>query len=409
MTTTQLPVLFLTDHVVLPGMVVPIELDEVARTAVDTARTSSSDELLIAPRLGGPLRRVRRSGDHRPGRPAGRRRARGGAARRATGPDRLRCGRTGQRAVGRGPRDRGPGGRRRGGPRARGRVQEPGHRHPAAPRRLADHRHRQQDQRPVPAGRPGRLRAIPGRREEAPPAGDAERPRAADHADRLDQGSHRRDRGQRQDRRRRTRGDGEEPARVPAPSAAQRHPQGARRGRAGRRAGLPHQGRGGRAARGRPQGRPPRGRRNWSGRATRAPSPATSGPGSTSSWSCPGAPRPSTRPTSPRRARCWTRTTTAWRTSRTGSSSIWRSAAGAPLAGWRSSAVAVPVPCWPWSVRPASARPRSASRSPARSAGSSSGWRSAASGTRRRSAATGGRTSVRCPAGSSGPSPRPDR
>ena len=51
MTTTQLPVLFLTDHVVLPGMVVPIELDEVARTAVDTARTSSSDELLIAPRL----------------------------------------------------------------------------------------------------------------------------------------------------------------------------------------------------------------------------------------------------------------------------------------------------------------------------------------------------------------------
>ena len=51
MTTTQLPVLFLTDHVVLPGMVVPIELDEVARTAVDTARASSDDSLLIAPRL----------------------------------------------------------------------------------------------------------------------------------------------------------------------------------------------------------------------------------------------------------------------------------------------------------------------------------------------------------------------
>jgi len=33
MSTTRLPVLFLTDRVVLPGMVVPIELDDPARAA----------------------------------------------------------------------------------------------------------------------------------------------------------------------------------------------------------------------------------------------------------------------------------------------------------------------------------------------------------------------------------------
>ncbi|WP_280333045.1 hypothetical protein [Nocardia wallacei] len=39
MTTPQrLPVLFLTDPVVLPGMVVPIELDESAQAAIDAAR-----------------------------------------------------------------------------------------------------------------------------------------------------------------------------------------------------------------------------------------------------------------------------------------------------------------------------------------------------------------------------------
>ncbi|ULN38381.1 endopeptidase La [Mycolicibacterium smegmatis] len=45
------PVLFLTDSIVLPGMVVPIELDDAARAAVDAARASESGELLIAPRL----------------------------------------------------------------------------------------------------------------------------------------------------------------------------------------------------------------------------------------------------------------------------------------------------------------------------------------------------------------------
>ena len=51
MATTRLPVLFLTDLVVLPGMVVPIELDESARAAVDAARSHSDGLLLVAPRL----------------------------------------------------------------------------------------------------------------------------------------------------------------------------------------------------------------------------------------------------------------------------------------------------------------------------------------------------------------------
>jgi ATP-dependent Lon protease len=45
------PILFTSDSIVLPGMVVPIELDDAARAAVDAARASESGELLIAPRL----------------------------------------------------------------------------------------------------------------------------------------------------------------------------------------------------------------------------------------------------------------------------------------------------------------------------------------------------------------------
>src|SRR4051795_13468517 len=58
MTVKRLPVLFLSDVVLLPGMVVPIELDEAAQAAVDAARAASAEtpaadggELLVAPRL----------------------------------------------------------------------------------------------------------------------------------------------------------------------------------------------------------------------------------------------------------------------------------------------------------------------------------------------------------------------
>jgi ATP-dependent Lon protease len=45
------PVLFVSEPIVLPGMVVPIELDDTARIAVDAAQASESGKLLIAPRL----------------------------------------------------------------------------------------------------------------------------------------------------------------------------------------------------------------------------------------------------------------------------------------------------------------------------------------------------------------------
>ncbi len=47
----SVPVLFATDTVVLPGMVVPIALDDAARAAIDAAQASESGQLLIAPRL----------------------------------------------------------------------------------------------------------------------------------------------------------------------------------------------------------------------------------------------------------------------------------------------------------------------------------------------------------------------
>ncbi|MCW2764744.1 MAG: ATP-dependent protease La, partial [Nocardioides sp.] len=51
MSATRLPVLFVSDLVVLPGMVVPLELDESSRAAIDAARSSSDGKLLVAPRL----------------------------------------------------------------------------------------------------------------------------------------------------------------------------------------------------------------------------------------------------------------------------------------------------------------------------------------------------------------------
>ncbi len=49
--TLRLPVLSLTDQVVLPGMVVPVELDATAQAAVDAARAGADGRLLLTPRL----------------------------------------------------------------------------------------------------------------------------------------------------------------------------------------------------------------------------------------------------------------------------------------------------------------------------------------------------------------------
>jgi ATP-dependent Lon protease len=46
-----LPILSLPDLVVLPGMVVPVELDSDARAVIDAARAGSDGQLLLAPRL----------------------------------------------------------------------------------------------------------------------------------------------------------------------------------------------------------------------------------------------------------------------------------------------------------------------------------------------------------------------
>ena len=52
--TEQLPVLPLADVVVLPGMVVPVELDDPERqAAIDAARTAADNRILVVPRLDG--------------------------------------------------------------------------------------------------------------------------------------------------------------------------------------------------------------------------------------------------------------------------------------------------------------------------------------------------------------------
>ncbi|MGW5239268.1 endopeptidase La [Monashia sp. NPDC004114] len=79
MTSKQLPVLFLDDVVLLPGMVVPIELTEGARAAVDAAQSAANGgtpELLVAPRLDGAypsygvVAQVEKVGTFRGGAPA---------------------------------------------------------------------------------------------------------------------------------------------------------------------------------------------------------------------------------------------------------------------------------------------------------------------------------------------------
>src|SRR6478609_1436047 len=51
MTATKLPVLFVSDLVVLPGMVVPLALDESSQAAIDAARAGSDNQVLVAPRV----------------------------------------------------------------------------------------------------------------------------------------------------------------------------------------------------------------------------------------------------------------------------------------------------------------------------------------------------------------------
>lgn len=75
-TPLNLPVLFLTDPIVLPGMVVPIELDESAQAAIDAAQAAQTGTVLLAPRLSegyaayGVLATIEQIGRMRGGTPA---------------------------------------------------------------------------------------------------------------------------------------------------------------------------------------------------------------------------------------------------------------------------------------------------------------------------------------------------
>ena len=52
--TQQLPVLPLADVVVLPGMVVPVTLDDAERqAAIDAANVGGGDQVLVVPRFDG--------------------------------------------------------------------------------------------------------------------------------------------------------------------------------------------------------------------------------------------------------------------------------------------------------------------------------------------------------------------
>ena len=70
------PVLFVSEPIVLPGMVVPIELDEAARIAVDAAQASDERQAADRPAARRPLPHLRRDRLDRAGRSRSRRRCR---------------------------------------------------------------------------------------------------------------------------------------------------------------------------------------------------------------------------------------------------------------------------------------------------------------------------------------------
>ena len=407
---TQLPLLFLPDVVVLPGMVVPIELDEAAQAAVDAARASSDGRAAGGAPARGPLRVVRRGRHHRAGRPvqpaAARPRCSGPAPRprsAAASPGPVpRCGSRSSPVDER---------RHRARPRARRGVQAARRRRAPAPRGLADHRHRRTDDRPR-----ARSPTRPATRRTSPTTASAScsRPRTSssgsspliewtrDHLAEVEVndkiGEDVRE------------GMEKTPARVPAAPAARRDPQGARRGRARRRRRLPRPGRGGRPAR----------RRSARPRCARSTSSSA----------------PATRAPRRRWIRTWLDTVLELPWNATTEDSTDVAAARAVLDADHHGLDEVKDRIVEYlAVRARRAerglrgrrRPRLRRRDPAgrpsrrrqdlarrvrrarARAASSSASPSAACATRRRSAATGARTSARCPAASSARSRRPAR
>src|SRR5829696_8636326 len=265
MSIIKLPVLFLTDLVALPGMVMPIELDDAARAAVDAARSHSDGHLLVAPRLEdryasyGVEASIVQMGRLASGEPA--------AVIRAERRVRIGSGVSGPGAalwVEAEALD------------TDGSDSEEVRKLAAEYKALVIATLQRRDAWQVidtvnKVTDPSTLADLAG---YAPYLTDGQKrelletPDVATQAplvDRVDPGPHRRDRSQRQDCRRRSGRHGEEPTRVLTPSAAQRHPQGARRGRARRCPGLSDPGRGGAAARRRAEGSDARGRQTRAG------------------------------------------------------------------------------------------------------------------------------------------------
>ena len=283
-----LPVLPLTDAVLLPGMVVPVTLDATTQAAVDAARAAGdNDACSPCPASTASTARSAPSRD-REGRPAAQRRAGRRGPRRCPGPHRLRRARSRRGAVGRGDRAR--------------RARRPPARRaswPASTRRWSPSMLQQRGAWQVidAVERMTDLSELADSAGYAPwltleqkveLLGAPDVDRAAGAAGRLGPRAPRRAGGHRADQQRRPRGAGEVAARVPAAPAARRDPQGARRGRAGRLGRLPRPGRGRRPAREGPRGRAARGRQAGAGQRRRRRRPAGSAPGSTPCWRCRG-------------------------------------------------------------------------------------------------------------------------
>ena len=270
MTQPSLPVLFLSDLVVLPGMVVPIALDEAAQAAVDAARASSDGELLLAPRLEdryasyGVVATVERVG--RLMRRRRRRRccgpAAGPASAAASPVPAPRCG------------SRSSPSRTTVSEHARELAEEYKRLVVAVLQRreawqVIDTVHQMTDPSAIADAAGYAPYLSDEQKRELLETPDVEQ--RLETADRVDPRPPRRGGDHRQDRRGRPRGHGEDPARVPAAPAARRDPQGARRGRARGRRRLPRPGRGRRRC-------PTTSARPRSARSTSSSAPATRTP-----------------------------------------------------------------------------------------------------------------------------------
>ncbi len=308
-----LPVLPLTDAVLLPGMVIPVTLDPTTQAAVDAARATGDKKLLAVPRVDGEYGSVGTIATDREGRPAAQRRT----GRRVRGLTRARIG----------SGVPGPGAALwveatvLDEPAPAGKARELAREYQALVTSVLQQRGAWQvidadraDDRPVRAGRLGRLRALahPGPEDRA--ARRAGRHRPAGAAGRL--GAATTSPSRRSPRR--SAATSARAWRSPSGSSccASSSPRSARSSARTSRTAPPTTGPGSR----RPTCRTRSARRRcarsagWSGPATSRPRPAGSAPGWTPCWRCRGRPVPRTTPTWPRPARCSTPTTPAWPT-----------------------------------------------------------------------------------------------